>query len=246
MKVRQLREMLLEIIESRRAKERDDEFDFLSMYMSATDKQGVAFSDKELLDELMTLIVAGFETSANTLNWVWYLVAKHPEVEAKLRAEAADLLPSVSAVSAESVARMIYTQQTLEEALRLYPPVWLYTRRASEDDELADFDVPPGTDIYLSPYILHRTEHLWPDPEKFDPDRFLLSEKRVKERPYFPFSLGPRRCLGEYFSFLEMKMHVALLFPRFSMILADETEPELDLAINLRARDDIMLQPTLR
>ncbi len=246
MKVRHLREMLLEIIEARRSELRDDEFDFLSMYMAATDKQGVAFSDKELLDELMTLIVAGFETSANTLNWVWYLIANHPEVEARLLTEAAEILPNVSAVSAESVATMVYTQQALEEALRLYPPVWLYTRRANEDDELSDFDVPPGTDIYLSPYILHRTESLWPDADKFDPDRFSLSHKRIKDQPYFPFSLGPRRCLGEYFSFLEMKIHIGLLLPRFRMIVADKTEPVLELAINLRSRDDIMLRPTLR
>jgi cytochrome P450 len=246
MKVRELRAMLLDIIEMRRSEKRDDEFDFLSMYLTATDKQGNGFSDKELLDELMTLIVAGFETSANTLNWVWYLIAKHPEVESKILEEAAQTLPNVSAVSSDSVAGMLYTQQVLEEALRLYPPVWLYTRRANEDDEISDYDVPPGTDIYLSPYILHRTEHLWPDPDRFDPDRFALTDKRVKERPYFPFSLGPRRCLGEYFSFLEMKIHIGLLLPRFRMIVADPAEPELELAINLRARDDIILQPTLR
>lgn len=246
MKVRQLREMLLDIIDARRTGDSNDEFDFLSMYLAATDKQGVKFSDKELLDELMTLIVAGFETSANTLNWVWYLIAKHPDVEARLLKEAAEHLPNVSAVSSESVANMAYTQQVLEEALRLYPPVWLYTRRANEDDDLSDFDVPPGTDIYLSPYILHRTRHLWPDPDSFNPDRFALSDKPVKERPYFPFSLGPRRCLGEYFSFLEMKIHIGLLLPRFRMIVANQSEPELELGINLRARDDILLQPTLR
>ena len=87
-----------------------------------------ALSDAELLDELMTLIVAGFETSANTLNWVWYLIAKHPEVESKLIAEAGEHLPGVSALNADSLAAMQYTQQVLEEALRLYPPVWLFTR----------------------------------------------------------------------------------------------------------------------
>jgi len=246
MKVRDLRKMLLEIIESRRSAARNDKFDFLSMYLAATDKKGMPFSDKELLDELMTLIVAGFETSANTLNWVWYLIANHPEVEARLLDEAEQILPNVSAVSPESVASMCYAQQVLEEALRLYPPVWLYTRRAHEHDELAEFDVAPGTDIYLSPYILHRTAHLWPDPDSFDPDRFVLSDKPKKERPFFPFSLGPRRCLGEYFSFLEMKIHIGLLLPRFRMIVADRAKPELELGINLRARDDIYLQPVLR
>ena len=247
LKVRKLREMLLEIIESRRSRGGDEPFDFLAMYMGATDKDGVHFSDEELLDELMTLIVAGFETSANTLNWVWYLVAGHPEVEARLLDEAAARMPGVDAVTPDNAAAMTYTQQVLEETLRLYPPVWLFTRRSREDDEIIDYDVPPGTDIYLSPYILHRTESLWPDPDQFDPDRFALVDgKPKKERPYFPFSLGPRRCLGEYFSFLEMKVHIGLLLPRFRMAVVDAAEPDLELGINLRTARDIMLRPSLR
>jgi cytochrome P450 len=246
MKVRHLRKLLLGIIEDRRAGKGSTEFDFLSMYLQATDKEGQQFSDAELLDELMTLIVAGFETSANTLNWVWYLIARHPEVEAKLIAEARAHLPGVSALNADSLAAMEYTQQVLEEALRLYPPVWLFTRRSHELDELDDFDVGPDTDIYLSPFILHRTGHYWPDPDRFDPDRFAPTDKPKKDRPFFPFSLGPRRCLGEYFSFLEMKVHIGLLLPRFRMQLVDEEEPELELGINLRATKDIFMQPTER
>lgn len=246
MKVRHLRELLLDIINARRASRDDDVFDFLSMYMAATDKAGNAFSDAELLDELMTLIVAGFETSANTLNWVWFLIASHPDVEGKVLDEARTHVPTVSAVSGESVNSMQYTQQVLEETLRLYPPVWLFTRRSCEDDELDDYDVPEGTDIYLSPYILHRTEHYWADPEVFDPDRFAPEVQAKKDRPYFPFSLGPRRCLGEYFSFLEMKLHLGMMLPRFRMELTDDSEPELELGINLRTASDIYLRPALR
>jgi len=246
MKVRHLRELLTSIIEDRRAGRGSQHFDFLSMYLDATDKQGKPFSDAELLDELMTLIVAGFETSANTLNWVWYLIAKHPEVEQKIIAEAESIVPNVSAITAENLTAMQYTQQALEETLRLYPPVWLFTRRSHEEDELDDYDVPPGTDIYLSPYILHRTEHYWPDPDRFDPDRFAPTDKPKKDRPYFPFSLGPRRCLGEYFSFLEMKVHLGLLLPRFRMRLVDHAPPGLELAINLRSARDIFMQPEER
>jgi cytochrome P450 len=216
------------------------------MYLEATDKQGEPFSDSELLDELMTLIVAGFETSANTLNWVWYLIARHPEVEAQLIDEARRFVPGVSSISVESLAAMEFTQQALEETLRLYPPVWLFTRRATVADELDSFDVPSGADIYLSPYILHRTAHYWPDPDRFDPARFAPSNKPKKDRPYFPFSLGPRRCLGEYFSFLEMKVHLGLLLPRFRMHLQDESHPGLELAINLRSARDIFVQPEER
>jgi len=246
MKARNLRRLLLEIIEVRRIAGNVETYDFLSMYMHATDKQGELFSDDELLDELITLIVAGFETSANTLNWVWYLLAGHPDVEEKVIDESRQLVPVVSAVDADALAAMQYTQQVLEETLRLYPPVWLFTRRSREDDELDEYDVPDDTDIYLSPFILHRTAEFWPNPDRFDPDRFAEGRLPKNERPYFPFSLGPRRCLGEYFSFLEMKVHLGLLLPRFRMIRVEEKDPGLELAVNLRSASDIWLQPAIR
>ncbi len=246
MKVRKLRDLLLELIEMRRNRDADEHFDFMSIYMAAKDKSGVPFADKELLDELITLVVAGFETSANTLNWAWYLIAMHPKVEQRLLEEATAMLPDASMVTYERAADMTYAQQVLEETLRLYPPVWIFSRRSQEGDELGDYDVPPGTDIYLSPYVLHRTEHYWSDPDRFDPDRFAASDKPKKDRPFFPFSLGPRRCVGEYFSFLEMKIHLGLLLPRFRMTVIGEEEPGLELGINLRSARDIMLQPTLR
>ena len=246
MKVRELRALLLEIIADRRAGGEEEQFDFLDMYLAATDREGKPFSERELLDELMTLIVAGFETSANTLNWVWYLLAGHRDVEQKIIDEAARYMPDVDAVTADNAQAMVYTQQVLEETLRLYPPVWLFTRRAHEFDQLDDYDVPAGTDIYLSPYLLHRTESLWPEPERFDPERFAEGDQKKKDRPYFPFSLGPRRCLGEYFSFLEMKVHLALLLPRFRMERMQAEHPGLELAINLRSAEDIHLTVTER
>ena len=246
LKLRELRDLLFEIIASRRRARQDDGSDFLSMYIKTTDKDGVGFSDKELLDELMTLIIAGFETSANTLSWVWYLLSRHPDVETRLLEEAKRIVPNVSAVSYESLADMKFTQQVLEETLRLYPPVWLFTRRAIKDDQLTNYDVAPGTDIYLSPFILHRTEDYWPNADRFDPDRFALDNQLKKELPFFPFSLGPRRCLGEYFSFLEMKVHIGLLLPRFRMRSENPRNPKLEFGINLRTAEDIVLKPELR
>jgi cytochrome P450 len=246
MRVREVRRLLLDLIQARRERTEEQHFDFMSMYLAARDKNGQPFSDEELLDELITLVVAGFETSANTLNWAWYLLAKHPEVEARVIKEAQEFMPDAAAVNFENATAMVYTQQVLEETLRLYPPVWLFTRRSNSEDEILDFDLPDGTDIYLSPYILHRTDRFWPNPDQFDPDRFAATDKPKKDRPYFPFSLGPRRCLGEYFSFLEMKIHLALLLPRYRMTLLDEGDPGLELGINLRSARDIMLQPTHR
>jgi len=246
MGVREVRLLLLELIKTRRSRKGEQHFDFMSMFLSASDMNGQAFSDVEILDELITLVVAGFETSAKTLNWAWYLLAKHPDVEQRLVDEAQEFLPNAAAVSHDSATSMIYTQQVLEETLRLYPPVWLFTRRSNDADEIGNYDVPSGTDIYLSPYVLHRTDRYWPEPDQFNPDRFAVSDKPKKDRPYFPFSLGPRRCLGEYFSFLEMKIHLGLLMPRFRMSLVDSEGPGLELGINLRSDRDIMLQPTYR
>ena len=245
-KARRLRELLLNVIEDRRKKDRLQKFDFLSMYLEAKDNDGKRFTNSELLDEIMTLVVAGFETSANTLNWVWYLIAKHPKVEKKLISEAEDLLIDKGKFKVESLNEMKYTQQVLEETLTLYPPVWLFTRKSHELDELDNYDVPPDTEIYLSPFVLHRTESYWPESDKFSPDRFALSMKSKIDMPFFPFSLGPRRCIGEYFSFLEMKIHLGLLLPRFRMQLIDQTEPKLDLAINLRGTRDILMKPMER
>jgi cytochrome P450 len=247
LKIRELRYLLLNIIDERRNSDSSDLFDFLSIYLSATDKSGNGFSDDELLDELMTLIVAGYETSAGTLNWAWYLLAGNANAEQRLLDEARQMLSKSSDVDADVIAEMTYAQQFLEETLRLYPPVWLFTRRADQDDSLINFDVQAGADIYLSPYILHRTADYWPHPNVFDPQRFGPDSRYKKgDRPYFPFSLGPRRCLGEYFSFLEMKIHLGLLVQRFHMTLVTEEQPELDLGINLRSRNDIYLRPQLR
>jgi cytochrome P450 len=245
MKARNLRGVLQNLVDARRQTDQSDVHDFLAMYVRAVDKQGEPYSDRELLDELMTLIIAGFETSANTLSWVWYLLAGHPEVEAQVLAELRDKTGG-DVVTPEVAAELTYTQQVLEETLRLYPPVWLFTRRANEQDTLEDYDIPEGTDLYFSPYIMQRSPEYWPDPDRFDPDRFAPDAQQTKDRPYFPFSLGPRRCVGEYFSFLEMKIHLALLLPKFRMMRVSLETPELELAINLRSKGDIFLKPEVR
>lgn len=250
LKVRELRDLLLQIVATRREAGNRGSFDFLSIYLSARDKAGNGFSDSELLDELVTLIVAGYETSAGTLNWAWHLIAGHPDCYETLAAEAATHLPDNDRVQPENVAAMEYTQSLLEEALRLYPPVWLFTRRSSCDDSLTNYDVGTDTDVYLSPYILHRTEEFWPEPDRFDPSRFAqrpaADSSGKSERAWFPFSLGPRRCLGEYFAFLEMKIHLGLLAKAFVMTRLQDAPPALELGINLRSASDIFLRPGFR
>jgi len=247
MKVRSLRHFLLDIVIARRAPDGGEHFDLLSMYLNATDKSGNRFDDRELIDELITLIVAGYETSAGTLNWAWFLIASHPEAEQALLGEARAVIPDDDSINFEAVTQMEFAQQLLEETLRLYPPVWIFSRQSLADDFLTDFDVPADTEIFLSPYILHRTGKFWSNPEEFDPSRFGAQATYKKgDRPYFPFSLGPRRCLGEYFSFLEMKIHLGYLTQRFHMETITAQSPGLDLGINLRSKNDIMLRPTVQ
>ena len=245
-KFRALRKFILEIIESRRGQAADG-FDFLSVYMAAVDKAGEPFTDRELLDEVMTLIIAGFETSAGTLNWAWYLLATHPDVAERVIDEVQGVFSEDAEVTSERLNELVYLEQVINEAMRLYPPGWVFSRRALEDTDIGDFDVPEGTDLFFSPYILHRTEEFWSQPEVFDPDRFGTDRYDAdQESAFIPFSLGPRRCIGEYFAMLEMKINLALLVPRFEMRALTEDAPQLDLGINLRSKGSIMLDARLR
>ena len=244
MKMRKLRTFILEIITRRRQSKANNQYDFLSMYVEAKDKNGRTFSDKELIDEIVTLIIAGYETSAGTLNWVWYLISQHPSVETLLLSESEKIIPKIDSINFESINQMKYTQWVIEETLRLYPPVWLFSRKSLKEDTLTEYDIPPDTDIYFSPYILHRTEKFWINPNNFDPSRFANDDKELK-KSYYPFSLGPRRCLGEYFSFLEMKIHLGILIKQFTMN-SGEQFPDLNLGINLRSKNEIYLQPKFR
>jgi cytochrome P450 len=233
---RRLRPMILEHVRARRASP-DRGADFLSALLDARDKRsGEGFSDEELLDELATLIIAGHETSAGTLNWVWYLLSQHPHVEARMLAEL-DALPADELLDIEHIGAMHYTQQILQEALRLYPPVWLFSRRALGADQLGGYDVAPGTHIFIAPYFLHRRSDYWPDPERFDPDRFS-PERATPElmQAFIPFSSGPRRCIGEYFSLVEMRMHLAILARRFRLEPVEGQQIDIEPAVNLRTR----------
>lgn len=241
---RNLARVIVAVIgERRRSGERP--FDFLSLLMDARDrKTGAGMTDKELLDEINTLIIAGHETSAGTLNWAWYLLGRHPDVEARLIAELAGQAPGDD-FSFDQLMDLRYAACVLKETLRLYPPVWLFSRRALKEDRLGDFAVPAGTHIFFAPYFLHRRPELWPDPERFDPDRFDETRSPPVDRyAFIPFSAGARRCIGEYFSFVEMQMHLALLAPRFALrFTPGEPAPavELEPAVNLRTRHSIHL-----
>jgi enediyne biosynthesis protein E7 len=233
-KFRSLSKIVAGLMERRRA-EKEEHFDYVGMLMSARDKEtGAPMSDRELIDEVMTLVVAGHETTASGLNWTWYLLSQNPDAEARLHAEvdAAPDMPTPSLAQMESLA---YTQQVVNEALRLYPPGWLLSRRTIEPDVLGGYDIPAGANVLLPLYLLHRDGRFWKDPERFWPERFAPEHEAERPRfSYMPFAAGPRHCIGETFALYEMLMHLYKVARRYRLTYVPDKPLELEAQINLR------------
>ena len=246
MRFRGLMRHVRAMVASRRAEGREPH-DWLSLLMAARDKDsGEPMPMRALLDEVMTLIVAGHETTAGTLNWVWYLLGTHPDAEARLHAE-------VDALDGEplfgDLARLDYARQVADEALRLYPPVWLFSRKAIGADRLGGHAVPAGADVFLSPWLMQRDPAHWSDPEAFRPERFGdVQASNLKRTAWYPFSLGSRRCIGEFFSMVDMQLHLGLVARQLSLRPrpADTVAPAVEPLINLRTRRPILMIPTRR
>jgi len=236
---RSLGKLIGELIARRRC-ESAERPDFLAMLMAARDHDDQPMSDKELIDEVMTLIVAGHETTAAALTWTWYLVARHPDVAAELEAEA-DRTPD-GLLDLEAAESLSFAHQVVQEALRLYPPGWLFTRRAIEDDVLGGFPIAARTDVFISPYTLHRHPDFWNAPEEFQPARFAGIDAKERHRfAYIPFSVGPRHCIGENMAMFEMLVHVNRMARRFRLRLSNDDPIELEAQINLRPRSNLLM-----
>jgi cytochrome P450 len=243
---RSLGKIVLKLVAQRR-KENITSTDILRMLMEARDQQtGQAMPDRQLLNEILTLIVAGHETTASTLNWTWYLLSQHPEVEEKLSNEL-DRLPKNEFPEMDDLPKFAYTRQIIDETLRLYPAVWLLTRRALKDDQLGDYFVPAGTEIYISPYFIQRHPDLWEEPDRFNPDRFH-SDRLQDRHPLatIPFSAGPRNCVGELLARTEMQIHLMVIAERLRLRFVGDKPPELDAAVNLRSKNDFIMDPQLK
>jgi len=237
---RSLSKLVGELIERRRA-EGEEHVDFLQMLLAARDREtDQPMSNKEMIDEVMTLIVAGHETTASALAWAWYLVTRHPGTMAQLAAEADAVTADVLGLdAAESLS---FTHQVLQEALRLYPPGWLFTRRSIEADELGGFPIAPRTDVFISPYLLHRHPDFWSEPEAFRPERFAAGDAEARDKfAYIPFSVGPRHCIGENFAMFEMLVHLRTMMRRFRLTRVGDEPIELEAQINLRPRTPLMM-----
>jgi cytochrome P450 len=212
--------------------------DFLSAMLDLRDPEtGIRLlTDTQVRDEAMTIFAAGHETIGTALAWTWYLLAQHPEVEERLHRELDTVLAGRTPV-ANDVCQLPYTGMVLSESMRIYPPVWLMVRRPVHDFTLGEFTLPAGCYIHVSPYLTHRDPRSFPNPEKFDPERW--TPEGIAGRPkynYFPFGAGSRRCIGETFARMEGVLVLATLAQRWRLRLVPEHPVELKPFVTLHPR----------
>jgi cytochrome P450 len=228
------------IVTRRRTGEEKD--DLLSMLMSARDPQtGEGMSDVQLRDEVMTVFLAGHETTANALAWTLHFLSLYPDAERKVRAEVQEALGD-RPPKLEDLPKLVYTEQVIKESMRLLPPVWFLTRSVIDDDVVGGYRIPKGSWVLISPYLTHRHPDFWPNPEGFDPDRF--TPEREDARPkcaYLPFLLGPRKCIGESFAMMEARLILAAIVQRTKLDLVPGRPVELDPTVTLRPKGGVWM-----
>jgi len=217
--------------------------DLLTILMRARDEEtGETMSDAQLRDEVMTLLIAGHETTANALAWLWVLLDRHPDEQERLRAE----LEAATGGRPPTVAdlpQLPRLKAVILETLRLYPPVWMFDRRALGPDDLGGTPVRRGDLVIFCPYALHRLPALWSDPEAFRPERFEPGREEQKNKfAYLPFSAGPRICLGASFAMIESQIIVGTLLARFRVRLADPGPLEAEPRVTLRTSRPVILR----
>lgn len=233
-------------IHARRARRTGDE-DMLSLLLRAKYDDGTVMTDQQVRDEAVTLFITGYETIGEALTWSSYLLSQHPAVEAKIIAEVDEVLGG-RLPSAEDFPRLGYTGMVLAESMRLYPPTWIFIRIAQQEDKLpSGATIPAGSKIYLCQYVTHRHPRYFPDPERFNPERFTETTK--KERPqfaYFPFGGGARVCIGEHFAKMEGTLVLAMIAQKFKLALVPGQTIVPEPKMTLRPRNAIRMRVSWR
>jgi len=228
--------VIYRIIEERR-RAGGDRGDLLSTLLLAVDEEGdhTGMTDEQLRDEVMTIFLAGHETTANALTWAFYLLAQNPEAEARLHEEVDRVLGGGRRAGFEDVPALRYTEMVVAETMRLYPPAWAVGRMAVEDHEVGGYLIPRGATALMSQYVMHRDSRFFPDPERFDPGRFAPEAKDARPQySYFPFGGGVRRCIGEGFAWAEATLLLATFARRWRMRLVPGRRVEMKPRITLR------------
>lgn len=203
-------------------------------------------TDEQLRDEALTIFLAGYETVANALAWTWLLLAENPEAEAKLHEELDRVLKG-RLPSLEDLPNLGYTEMTLAESMRLYPPAWAMGRQAVRDVTIGPYLLPAGTYFFFSQYLIQRSAEHFPDPLRFRPERFAPENAaRLPKFVYFPFGAGSRQCIGEAFAWMETKLVLATLAQRWKLRLVPGQRIEVQPKITLRPKYGIRMVPELR
>ena len=217
-----------------------DRGDLLSMLLAAQDEEGSGMSDAQLLDECKTLIMAGHETTSNTLSWAFYLLWKHPQAEARLHDELERVLGGRTP-TLEDLEALEYTNLVIKETLRLLPAVWSVARRAAQDTEIGGYFVPEGTDLQMSQWVVHHDPRWYEQPLEFRPERWAGGlEKRLPKYAYFPFGGGPRMCIGNNFALMEAPLILATIAQHYRLQVLEA--PRLEPSITLRPKHGLKVR----
>lgn len=237
-----LNRIVLGILQARR-REPDRHDDLLALLLSAgAEETGRGMSDQQLRDEVMTIFVAGHETTANAMCWLIHLVAHHPEVEEKMLAEI-DSEWTDGGLTPARVGRLTYVRQVVEESLRVYPTIWSVGRRCSEPDEVGGFRIPEGMNMVVPIFHFHWSERYWPEPQRFDPERFAPARRPgADQMTYFPFGAGPRSCIGHHFAMQELLIITAIFHRHFTFRLEPGFRVEPDPLVTLRPKHGMRMR----
>ncbi|RRA50195.1 cytochrome P450 [Acidipila sp. EB88] len=225
-----------------------DHGDLLSMLLASRDEEQdqSQLTDEQVRDEVTTIFLAGYETVANALSWTWLLLAQNPEAEAKLHAELDEVLQGRMPTLAD-LPQLRYTEMVLSESMRLYPPAWAMGRQATADVEIGPYRLPAGTYLFFSQYIMQRTPEYFPDPLRFEPERFTPEAKAARPKfTYFPFGGGNRQCIGESFAWMEAILLTATIAQKWQLRLVEGQRVEVQPKITLRSKYPIRMIPELR
>jgi cytochrome P450 len=229
-----------DIIRKRRD-ERREHHDLLAMLMQTEDEDGNHMSDQQLRDEVMTFFLAGHETTALALSWTWFLLAQHPEIESRLKAELKNVLNGRSPNFAD-LQHLRYTEMIVKESMRLYPPAWLISREAKRDLEINGYPIRKGAQVLMSQWVMHRDPRYFDRPDKFDPERWASEQiKALPKFAYFPFGGGPRLCIGNSYAMMEAVLILATAAQRFHMTLAPDQNITPLPSITLRPKNGVKI-----
>jgi cytochrome P450 len=239
--VHALDKVVHEIIRQHREQKMETD-DVLSMLLQTRDEEtGEGMNDQQLHDEVITLLLAGHETTANALSWTWYLLSQHPEVEQQLHHELKEVL-SGRLPTSEDLPRLPYTQMVIQESIRLYPPSWIISRNAVAEDAIGGYAIPAHAPILLLPYVTHRHPAFWQDPERFDPERFTPEQIATRPRyAYVPFGGGPRQCIGNTFAMTEAQLILATVAQQYRVALVPGQVISPEPLITLRPRNGLFM-----